>query len=103
MSVKHTPLMAGRRCKISKLRFSIKRLQRPMNALKLATLARLDLTLNIPCSSIILMMRWKITYVAAPIRLFVIDPNGKITYAGKEGPHLFDPDGWEEAIKAQTA
>ncbi len=43
------------------------------------------------------------TYVAAPIRLYVIDPNGKITYAGKEGPHLFDPDGWEEAIKAQTA
>ena len=43
------------------------------------------------------------TYVAAPIRLYVIVPNGKITYAGKEGPHLFDPDGWEEAIKAQTA
>jgi len=41
-------------------------------------------------------------YVAAPIRLFVIDPNGKITYAGGEGPHKFDPDGWEEAIKAQT-
>ena len=41
-------------------------------------------------------------YVAAPIRLFVIDPDGKIAYAGKEGPHLFDPDGWEEAIKRQT-
>ena len=41
-------------------------------------------------------------YVAAPIRLFVINPDGKIAYAGKEGPHLFDPDGWEEAIKKRT-
>ncbi|MBT6960214.1 MAG: hypothetical protein HOA00_03650 [Rhodospirillaceae bacterium] len=41
-------------------------------------------------------------YVAAPIRLFVIDPDGKITYAGGEGPHKFDPDSWEEAIKAQS-
>lgn len=42
-------------------------------------------------------------YVASPIRLFVIDENGLITYAGEEGPHKFDPDGWEDAIKKQTA
>ncbi|MDC0033367.1 hypothetical protein OAJ57_02240 [Alphaproteobacteria bacterium] len=42
-------------------------------------------------------------YVASPIRLFVIDENGIITYAGEQGPQLFDPDSWEEAIKKQTA
>ena len=42
-------------------------------------------------------------YVASPIRLFVIDENGILTYAGDEGPHKFDPDGWEDAIKKQTA
>jgi len=42
-------------------------------------------------------------YVASPIRLFVLDENGILTYAGDEGPHKFDPDGWEDAIKKQTA
>ncbi|MDA0653299.1 MAG: hypothetical protein O3C49_08500 [Proteobacteria bacterium] len=42
-------------------------------------------------------------YVASPIRLFVIDEAGILTYAGDEGPHKFDPDGWEDAIRKQTA
>lgn len=41
-------------------------------------------------------------YVASPVRLFVIDEDGIVTYAGEEGPHKSDPDGWEEAIKRQT-
>ena len=42
-------------------------------------------------------------YVASPIRLFVIDEKGILTYAGDQGPQKFDPDGWEDAIKKQTA
>lgn len=42
-------------------------------------------------------------YVASPIRLFVIDENGIITYAGDQGPQHFDPDSWEDAIRKQTA
>ena len=42
-------------------------------------------------------------YVASPIRLFVIDEGGIITYAGDQGPRGFDPDSWEAAIKKQTA
>ncbi len=42
-------------------------------------------------------------YVAAPIRLFVIDAAGILTYAGDQGPQHFDPDGWEQAIKKQMA
>ena len=42
-------------------------------------------------------------YVAGPIRLFVIDAAGILTYAGDQGPQHFDPDGWEQAIRKQTA
>lgn len=42
-------------------------------------------------------------YVASPIRLFVIDEAGILTYAGDEGPQKFDPDSWENAIEKQTA
>lgn len=42
-------------------------------------------------------------YVSAPIRLFVIDEAGILTYAGGQGPRDFDPDGWEQAIKKQVA
>jgi hypothetical protein len=42
-------------------------------------------------------------YVASPIRLFVIDENGILTYAGDQGPQHFNPDSWEDAIRKQTA
>jgi len=38
-------------------------------------------------------------YISLPMRLFVIDPEGKITYTGGRGPMEFDPDGWESSIK----
>lgn len=41
-------------------------------------------------------------YISAPIRLFVIDANGTITFNGAPGPQGFDPELWEAAIKAQT-
>lgn len=41
-------------------------------------------------------------YVAAPIRLYVINPDGVITFVGDEGPRGFDPEAWVTAIKEQT-
>jgi hypothetical protein len=41
-------------------------------------------------------------YISAPIRLFVIDPDGKITFNGAPGPQGFDPGAWEVAIKEQV-
>ena len=38
-------------------------------------------------------------YIAEPIRLYVIDEQGAITYNGAVGPFGFDPDAWEGAIK----
>ena len=41
-------------------------------------------------------------YISAPIRLFVIDADGTITFNGAPGPQGFDPEAWEQAIRAQT-
>lgn len=42
-------------------------------------------------------------YRSAPIRLYVVDKEGILTYAGDPGPRGYDLDGWEEAIKQETA
>ena len=41
-------------------------------------------------------------YRSAPIRLFVVDKEGVLTYAGDPGPRGYDLVGWEQAIKEQT-
>jgi Iodothyronine deiodinase len=38
-------------------------------------------------------------YVSEPIRLFVIDRDGKVTFNGAQGPFGFDMDKWEDALK----
>ena len=64
---------------------------------------RIGLDLNLPMLIDNLDDEVENKYVAAPIRLFVINSEGKITFACGEGPHLFDPDSWEEAIKKQVS
>ena len=39
-------------------------------------------------------------YKAMPERLYMLDANGRVTWKCGLGPHLFDPDGFEEAVKA---
>jgi hypothetical protein len=41
-------------------------------------------------------------YISAPIRLFAIDPDGRITFNGAPGPQGFDPETWEDALKVQV-
>jgi hypothetical protein len=43
------------------------------------------------------------TYMAMPERLYVLDDKGRVTWKCGLGPHLFDPDGFEAAIKEQIA
>ena len=40
-------------------------------------------------------------YISAPIRLFVIDLDGRITFNGAPGPQGFDPEAWVDAIESQ--
>lgn len=42
-------------------------------------------------------------YISAPIRLYVIDRDGRITFNGAPGPHGFDPETWADALKEQAA
>ena len=42
-------------------------------------------------------------YGAAPERLYVVDVHGKVAYHGGAGPHFFDLDEWEQAIRACAA
>ncbi len=43
------------------------------------------------------------TYMAMPERLYVLDAQGRVTWKCGLGPHLFDPAGFEVAIKEQVA
>ena len=38
-------------------------------------------------------------YMAMPERLYVLDANGQVAWKCGLGPHLFDPDGFEAAIR----
>ncbi len=40
-------------------------------------------------------------YVSVPMRLYLVDSAGNIAYTGDLGPHGFDTETWEEAIKQQ--
>ena len=40
-------------------------------------------------------------YIGLPMRLFLIDRQGMIAYAGERGPFGFDPESWEQAIRQQ--
>jgi hypothetical protein len=42
-------------------------------------------------------------YRSAPIRLFVVDSAGVVTYSGDPGPQGYDLDGWEEAIREEIS
>ena len=42
-------------------------------------------------------------YVGLPMRMFLIDREGKIAFAGKKGPFGWDDDAFEEAVKKVLA
>jgi len=42
-------------------------------------------------------------YVGLPMRLFLVDANGKIAFAGKKGPFGWDDEAFEEALKKVIA
>ena len=41
------------------------------------------------------------SYIALPMRLYVIGKDSKIAFTGERGPFGFNPDTWEEAIRAE--
>ena len=41
-------------------------------------------------------------YISIPMRLFLVDPDGKLAYVGGEGPFGFKPEELDEAIKTMV-
>jgi len=42
------------------------------------------------------------SYIALPMRLYLIGRDGRIVYTGERGAFGFNPDSWEAAIKAEV-
>ena len=42
-------------------------------------------------------------YIAKPVRLYVIDKNGILTFNGAPGPREYDTETWAAAIEAEVA
>ena len=42
-------------------------------------------------------------YIGLPMRLFLVDRQGTVAYAGDRGPFGFDPDSWQQAIPDELA
>ena len=57
------------------------------------------LNLSIPCVVDTIDNTVDKLYAAWPERIFIIDPAGKIAYAGKQGPWGFKPDEAERALR----
>ncbi len=68
-----------------------------------ASVCRVDLDLKIPMLLDSIDDNVEDKYRSAPIRLYVVDKEGILTYAGDPGPRGYDLDAWEEAIAQETA
>ncbi len=67
-----------------------------------ASACRVDLDLKIPMLLDSIDDNVEDKYRSAPIRLYVVDAEGVLTYAGAPGPRGYDLDAWEEAIEQET-
>ena len=66
-----------------------------------ASACQVDLDLKLPMLLDSIDDNIEEKYRSAPIRLFVVDKDGRLTYSGTPGPRGYDLDGWEEAIKKE--
>src|SRR5262249_43065686 len=66
-----------------------------------ATVCQINLDLEMPMLVDAIDNRVEESYIALPMRLCLIGPDGKIVYTGERGPFGFNPDSWEEAIRAE--
>ena len=70
---------------------------------EIASVCQVELDLQMPLLIDGIDNAVEASYVTLPMRLFVVDAQGKIAYTGERGPRGFDPAGFEDAIKDQLA
>ena len=66
-----------------------------------ATLCQINLDLRMPMLVDAIDDSVEENYIALPMRLYLIGPDGKIVYTGERGPFGFNPETWEEAIRSE--
>jgi hypothetical protein len=66
-----------------------------------ATVCQINLDLEMPMLADGIDNSVEESYIALPMRLYLIGSEGKILYTGERGPFGFNPDTWEEAIRAE--
>jgi hypothetical protein len=68
---------------------------------EVASVCQLSLDIKVPMLIDSIDNAVEEAYIAKPIRLYVIDRDGTVAYNGAQGPRGFDPDAFEEALKAE--
>lgn len=66
-----------------------------------ATVCQINLELQMPMLADTIDNSVEESYIALPMRLYLIGREGKIAYTGERGPSGFNPDSWEAAIDAE--
>jgi hypothetical protein len=67
-----------------------------------ATLCQVNLDLEMPMLVDAIDNPVEESYIALPMRLYLIGRDGRIVYTGDRGPFGFNPDTWEETIKEEV-
>jgi len=66
-----------------------------------ATVCQINLELQMPMLADTIDNSVEESYIALPMRLYLIGREGKIAYTGERGPSGFNPDSWDAAIDAE--
>jgi hypothetical protein len=66
-----------------------------------ATLCQVNLDLEMPMLVDAIDNPVEESYIALPMRLYLVGRDGKIVYTGERGPFGFNPETWEEAIRSE--
>ena len=70
---------------------------------EIANACQIDLDLKMPMLVDGIDNAVEDAYVSEPIRMYIIDRDGILTFNGAPGPAGFNPDDWEAAIQQQLA
>lgn len=70
---------------------------------EIASTCQIDLDIKLPMLIDGIDNAVEEAYVSEPIRMYLIDREGILTFNGALGPQGFNPDDWEAAIQQQLA
>lgn len=70
---------------------------------EVATVCQIEMDIHMPMAIDSIDNNVERKYVTLPMRLYLIDKDGKVVFHGAQGPYGWDDEAWEEEIKKQIA